>query len=417
MFRRLLILLLIESCAILCAAAQSFAATRGFLDTTFAANGHAYVRVGITGAAAAVAIQRDGRIVTAGQATVGGENVIVSTRMTSNGRLDPSYGRSGVVVINPGTGAGMDSGAGLALQANGDIVIAGTARSDGGVGPLSFAAVRLRPNGELDHSFGDRGIANVPIGRLAIANAIAIEPSGRIVLGGTALLGHYTATVAQLEPNGSLDRKFGNDGVVIIPRSSAAWALVRMRDGGLILGGQARLLGAGVYMAARLDQNGALDRDFGNGGVVEVPIGPIGSTATGLAMAQQSDGKVVLTGDATVYGVKLIATARFRSDGSLDPTFARRGVSTLIEGFGANGMAIERAGDVLIVGGGDSVLRLEPTGKVDTTFGARGRVLDPLGTHDSANGVAVEPRSGRLVLAGGALVAGHLVLSVLRLNR
>jgi uncharacterized delta-60 repeat protein len=389
------------------------------LDHAFAVRGYSLVPLGRRVAAAAVAIEPNGRVVTAGEASLRGKNVIVSTRMTPSGHLDKSYGHAGVAIINPGTGAGMDSGAGLALETNGDIVIAGTARSADGRGPLSFAAVRLQPNGRLDRSFGKGGIATIPMGRMAIANAVAIQPNGRIVLAGGAFIGHDIAAVVRLNPDGSPDRTFGDGGVSVIPGASVAWGLVRSNDGGLLVSGQAHMLGAGVYMAARLCADGAPDRAFGDGGVVEIPIGPfgpIGSTATALAMALERGGNVVLAGDATVFGVKLISTLRLRSNGEFDRTFGIDGVASVMAGFGANAMAVDPSGRILVVGGSDSVLRLTRNGRVDTTFGNGGIVADPLGKSDSANGIALEPRGGRFVLAGGSLTDGHLVLSVVKMQ-
>jgi uncharacterized delta-60 repeat protein len=120
--------------------------TLGSVDTTFGDNGFATVSLGTW--AGAVAVQPDGEIVSAGEATEDGHNVIVSTRMTASGSLDPSYGTGGIATVSINGGAGVESGAAIALQPDGKIVIAGCG-PDTGAGPLAFAAVRLNTDGTL----------------------------------------------------------------------------------------------------------------------------------------------------------------------------------------------------------------------------------------------------------------------------
>src|SRR5436305_1771152 len=86
-------------------------------------------------------------------------------------------GHDGVTTVRTSGGAGVDSAAGLALQVDGKIVIAGSGRN-GTYGPLTFVAVRLTTAGRLDQSFGHSGVSNVAIGSTSIANAVVIQPDG-----------------------------------------------------------------------------------------------------------------------------------------------------------------------------------------------------------------------------------------------
>jgi uncharacterized delta-60 repeat protein len=395
----------------------AFAATAGSLDTSFGHGGYVTVALGSSVGAAAVAVQSDGRIVTAGQATVNGENVIVSTRMTPSGDLDPSYGVGGIVTVQINGGAGVDSGAGLALQPDGKIVIAGGGRH-GTYGPIAFAAVRLTTSGALDQSFGTGGVTTVPIGAssIAIANAVVIQPDGKIALAGTALSDHNQFAAVRLTADGALDTSFGTAGITILTPTGGAWGMARQADGKLVLAGQAdynnpQVSGAQQFMAARLNADGTLDPTYGSGGIVDVPIG---GTALGYGIALQADGKALLAGPAfTNTGVN--ATVRLTTSGTIDPSYGSSGISTVADWNGANGIILDGSGRALLPAVGASVLRLNPDGTADQTFGSAGNAIASIGTSGGANGAAVQG-DGKIVLAGAANVNGQTVLTVIRFN-
>jgi uncharacterized delta-60 repeat protein len=397
-------------------ASPALAASAGSIDTSFGSAGFSTLALGTWAGAAAVVVQGDGKIVTAGQAEENGENEIVATRMAPTGVLDSSFGSGGVVTVRINGGAGVDSGAGLALQADGKIVIAGSGRN-GTYGPLTFAAVRLTTSGSLDQSFGHGGITNVAIGSTSIANALVIQPDGKIVLAGTALDAHNEFAVARLNPDGSLDAGFGSSGTTTFPNyTGGAWGLGLQRDGKLVLAGQtdyagSQVSGAQQFMAARVNPNGSPDTSFGNGGVETVPVG---GTALGYGVAVQGDGKLVLAGPAfTTTGVN--AAVRLTSSGALDPTYGSGGIATVPDWNGANGIILDAAGKVLLPAVGASLLRLNTNGTADASFGSGGNVLAKLGTNDAANGAALQA-DGKIVLAGAATINGRIVISVVRIN-
>src|SRR5207248_1709158 len=99
--------------------------TAGALDPSFGSGGYATVSVGAWAGVSAVVVQPDGRIVTAGEASVAGRDVILAMRMTPSGSLDPTFGNGGVTTVDINGDSGVDSGSALALQPDGKIVIAG----------------------------------------------------------------------------------------------------------------------------------------------------------------------------------------------------------------------------------------------------------------------------------------------------
>lgn len=377
------------------------------MDHTF---GHAGRATGARGdgvVAGAAVVEPDGALVTAGEEQSGVKQLIVSTRMHRDGTLDPTYGSGGWVTVDIG---GAAAGNALLRQADGRIVIAGT----GSVrGALTFAAVRLRRDGSLDSAFGKAGIALVSIGSQAIANAVAIQRDGRIVLGGTAHTDRNHVAVVRLNINGTIDRRFGRNGVSVLAPPSAGWGMVLAPDGKLVLGGQTDFGDAQAYMAARVLANGALDPSFGRaGGVVTIPIG---RTAIANAVALQSDGRLILAGNAfTDRGMS--ATVRLQPDGSPDTSFGASGVATRPLAEAVNAVTLQPNRKILIAATGATAIRLNLDGSIDRSFGRAGVVRTHLGAGDAANGVTVQPSDGKIVLSGVATVARRLVLSVIRLD-
>ncbi|MBK7346135.1 MAG: hypothetical protein IPI98_04295 [Chitinophagaceae bacterium] len=89
-----------------------------------------------------IAMQTDGKIVVAGQSDISGNNDFVLVRYNSNGSLDNSFDTDGKLTIS--IGFAQDEAA-LAIQANGNILIAGSNGSN-------FIAARFNANGSLDNT-------------------------------------------------------------------------------------------------------------------------------------------------------------------------------------------------------------------------------------------------------------------------
>src|SRR5689334_529639 len=99
-------------------AAQAVAAP-GDLDVSFSGDGKQTTDFGGADAAAAVAVQADGKIVVAGSS--GGDFALA--RYGTDGTPDPSFSGDGMVTTDLG---GTDAGQDVAIQADGKIVVAGS---------------------------------------------------------------------------------------------------------------------------------------------------------------------------------------------------------------------------------------------------------------------------------------------------
>src|SRR5687768_17130834 len=130
--------------------------------------------------------------------------------------LDPTFGNFGKVIISP-DGSNQTWGNGIAVQADGKIVMTGDAWTT----PNSIMVVRFNADGSPDSSFAPNGVILVPFAGIQIQNArVVIQADGKIVVASTLFTGTNPSVtdiaVARLNSNGSLDTSFDGDGKAIV---------------------------------------------------------------------------------------------------------------------------------------------------------------------------------------------------------
>jgi uncharacterized delta-60 repeat protein len=306
------------------------------------------------------------------------------------GALDRSFDGDGVVTTELGTSAWA---ADVLVQRDGKIVAAGFSndterRNEGG-----FAVVRYRADGALDETFAG-GRAVTPLGRIAYASAVALQPDGKVVAAGTVnqSAGRIDFALARYGSDGRLDSSFGSGGTVrtdfattgdpfTSPTAESAADVLAQPDGKIVAVGRAveyrrsRLLGS--FALARYTAAGTLDVSFGGDGKV---VTDFGGDAGAEAAALQPDGKIIAAGwvlDDSGQNSR-VALARYLPDGSLDPSFDGDGrvvtdLATIEER--ATGIGLDSMGRIVVAvgAGGDlAVARYVPAGTLDATFGRDG---------------------------------------------
>lgn len=345
----------------------------GRLDPTFGSDGTVRATIGNGALTWALVRQRDGKLVAAASSGKGANSRFALTRYDANGLLDPSFGVGGVVTTAIGKGSTAEA---LVLQQDGKLVAAG---SSGRGAESMFALARYDENGLLDRSFGDAGTVTTPVGKAAVAQAVLLQPDGKLVVAGSSGTGaHSTFALARYDGNGRLDRSFGNAGTV----TTASWsyavaqALVLQPDGRLVAAGRGGQLHDFTFAVARYDSHGRLDRSFGSGGVTTTRIGDSAGVA---ALLLQPDGKLVAAGSA-FYGQGIyaghdeFALARYDEDGHPDAGFGSGGTATTAIGkqSGAAALVLEPDGKLVAAGySGDgrnftfALARYESDGRLD----------------------------------------------------
>jgi len=294
---------------------------------------------------------------------------IVQTVHATDGDLDPTFGAGGKVVtdLNHST----DWANAVAIQPDGKIVVVGTTYKQNDFSDEDFAVTRYNADGTLDTTFGHGGKVRTDFpGLAAVASSVVIQPDGKIVVAGGAF---------------PLFTFLGNFEIV------------------------------------RYNSNGTLDRSFGDNGIVTT-VFDAGSYASAVAL--QSDGKIIAAGTDFVDVVigdqsdTDFALARYNRNGSLDTTFGNGGlVTTDFVGMedDAFSVLIQPDGKIVAVGSANdpvtyydfAAVRYLSNGTIDQTFGVGGTVKTDFGDQnfDRASSAVLQP-DGKIVAAGFAISHG-----------
>jgi uncharacterized delta-60 repeat protein len=322
--------------------------------------------------------------------------------------------------------------------------------------PMNFSVVSnvpAFPSGSLDtYSFGNgAGYSRLIMGGSledTYANTMAIQPDGKIVLGGKTNLfnsqnNHFL--VARFNPDGSVDTSFNSGasygaGKILLDVGGIneyVSGLALQPDGKIVVGGSSDY----DFAIVRLNSDGSIDSSFAptsptGAGKLRVNFGldvtgTGGSRDTMNALAVQPDGKIVAVGYTEALGTgahRDFAVIRINPDGSIDSTFGAVAnpfgagrVALDIEGTSpdwGNAVALQSDGKIVLGGycltqtypsqGQDMVVaRLNADGTLDTSFNAGGPypgknvVKFNEGAHEKVNALTIQP-NGSIVAAGHA---------------
>jgi len=267
----------------------------GTLDTSFLSFLPTF---GANSTVRSLVVQDNGLILMAGLFTnYNSTTVNYFTRLNGNGTVDATF-NSGAAANNPvyAVASTYVNGARTTMLGGAFTLINGT--------PLNSIA-RLLDNGKVDPTF------NPGLGANATVYALAVQPDGKIVIGGdfTTVNGTNLNHIARLNQDGSVDNTF-NPGAG--PNASVR-AIALQLDGGILIGGLfTNVNNVGLNYLARLTTTGAVDPAFqlgagGNGGVQSIAVQP--------------DTRILVAGNFTSFsGVSRNRITRLNPDGTVDPT-------------------------------------------------------------------------------------------------
>ncbi len=372
------------------------------LDPTFDGDGTASVdRFG--GDRSAMALTPGGGVMLVG----GTFTDFIGAHLDGDGALDAAFDDDGKVTTDVGGGFEQEEALGVSVQPDDGKIVAAGYSGD------SIAVVRYLTDGRLDPGFADDGIAHGDVPGLA--NDVALQSDGSIVVAGRAPAEVPTSddfddvVVARYRADGQLDTSFGDGGFVradVGAVDNQAENVVVLDDGSIVVSGSARDPGSnGVGIdhhtdVLKFDRDGRPDGGFGSGGQLTLP-----DTFVGADLAVQSDGGLVLIGTLDGAPTELVVM-RLEPDGDVDATFGEDG--TARPGISGTGTALAvQVDDAVVVAGTSSTLnqdmvvgRLTPDGDVDETFSSVGVVtIDFFRLDDVAESVAVQD-DGRIVISG-----------------
>ena len=254
--------------------------------------------------------------------------------------------------------------------------------------------------------------------------ALALQPDGKIVVGGYAVdlaNGDKEFALVRYNYDGSLDTTFGGGtGKVVTDfngTSDRVWGVALQSDGKIVAAGETVSLvfpGTNDIAVARYNTDGTLDTTFNLTGKVTTDHGAGANNAANAVAISGTN--IIVAGYETVSGNNDFMIARYTSAGLLDATFGTLGVTT--EGFSgfndvARAVAIDGSNRIVVGGhasnGSDddfAVARFTSGGVLDTSFVAGAgktaiNIFAP-GSADQAFGLAINPVNGLIVLAGSA---------------
>ena len=209
--------------------------SNGTLDTTFGENGIKTFPVnwevdGYNGIS--IAVQADGKIVVAGGTFF---DFAVVARLNSNGSLDTTFSDDGIVTTD--LGDDFEWASDLVLQPDGKIVLAGNRGDASGYHPADFAVVRYNSNGSLDTTFSGDGKVTTDLGSwYDFGQSVELQPDGKIVVAGDS---DNNFALVRYNSNGSLDTTLSGDGRLITDQGSyeRSKSIALQPDGKIVVGG------------------------------------------------------------------------------------------------------------------------------------------------------------------------------------
>lgn len=270
---------------------------------------------------------------------------------------------------------------------------------EGNFVPRFISVTRFDGDGSLETTIAtDGGLATLGNG-----NNLALQNDGKIVLGGSD---HGRYTLSRFNTDGRPDVSFGSGGRV---ETDFGWFLsglgfgdpltVALQHDGKIIGLGSEGLPAGGRLT-RFKTDGTVDTSFGRRGSVQIDFGDTADSPIGLAVL--NDDRVLVLGS-------LSNLALYRTNGSLDPTFGRGGI---VQSFSRlNSVAIQSDGKIVVAG--NAFFRRDPNllhgvsqpvlerytlnGHLDATFGNGGVAVIP--SEGSIFDLAIQP-DNKLIAAG-----------------
>ncbi len=283
------------------------------------------------------------------------------------------------------TGTGFDLGVlRIAIQPDGKIVVGGYFTSYNGTARPAVA--RLNGDGSLDTSFVQTGT-----GLNSWVYALDIQPDGKVLVGGifNSYNGTARSSIARLNADGSLDTSF----VVGTGLNSAPTTIKVQPDGKILVAGYfSQYNGSAVNYLVRLNSDGTRDGTLTQTGA--------GFNSFLFDVGVQSDGKILAAGAFTQYaGTSVVRIARLNGDGTLDSGFIQTGTGL---NSSVRTLAVESSGKIAVGGSFSSYngttvgsfARLNSDGSLDS-------LISPTGTGLSQSVYSIAPQSDGKYLVGG----------------
>ncbi len=304
---------------------------------------------------------------------------ITISRINKDGSRDFHFGNSGKVTLDFGGSDNSQVGQ-IMSDRNGNIYVVAHSLSEG---QFKIVICKLLANGYFDQAFGTNGISSAVMGGGGHEYAMSAV---RNTDGNIILIGHQfeskSLLVAKFRYNGQLDHTFGEKGFVSLSITNEHdWGvdlIVTAPENKIIA-----LFNSGMYKSSiiRLNYDGTIDTSFGEKGVAALhQFISQSDLMKATSMTLQNDGKILVVG----YGNQGIVL-RLTADGNLDSDFAQSGKKIIRGQFRTDLHKIitRKDGRIFVAGGqsdGNSLMSgliasLDNEGTLISNFGEGGFVF------------------------------------------
>jgi len=321
---------------------------------------------------------------------------------TTSASLDSTFGTNGVVETPVKWQSNVSPA--VAIEPDGKILLAGGGASDANDPNFGTRVLRLNPDGTLDAAFGNQGIVRIDDG-MGTDWCIAVQPDGKIVIGTSVWASNATINTGmlyRLNANGTIDTTFGNGGSVPTPCTMKSMSLES--NGDILVAGNNQT----TLMVVRYLADGTADASFGADGQTIVAQNYYYPTLHVLAGG--ADGRLVLAGTYSVLDPVSYSLAGFKSfitrlnaDGSPDLTLNRGSPITRDVSGNTTTAALLPDGSILTANTGSTLTltRYNFDGSLDLSFGDNGTSTDSLGNNFSSGPIEIALRSTGEIVVGG----------------
>ena len=377
----------------------------GVLDTTFGTDGRVVTSFGIgfTGLSS-VAILPDGKFVAAGSFSPPSQNTvtIIAAKYNADGSLDTTFDTDGKVTTTFGTGTNCFS-VFISADLAGKITVAGTVfASNNSI--RNFGLVQYNPNGSLDTTFdGDgKALSLIDDGFFQI-KSISKDANGKYLVNFSDGNPFNYSVIRKYNADISSDASFGINGQFNTLNSGYGMAesITATSDSKIIM------LRSYAFGLIKYNANGTLDTTFDTDGIVTTEFEY--STDELKKIFVLPNDKIIAVGTSRYKTpsnafISNIVLSRYNTNGSLDTSFGDLGKAYSV--FGENVYTIVNAfiqtdGKILVNAyysvflSNDiffELIRYNPDGSLDTTFGTNGKLATGQGGFSLIN-----PADGKLL--------------------
>ena len=378
-----------------------FCQNPGDSDKTFGNNGVTLTVVKQSSCITALGVQKNGAILAGGFSNGGpADRFLTVVQYDNYGRIDSSFASHGVFTFIP-PGYRVERQNDLKIQSDGKILACGDlyGKTSPNYYGYNFGIYRLLPNGILDTTFNKTGIiidyAHYKNSSSYVAG-LALQKDDKIVIAGTCYntaISDDIIFIARYHPDGSVDSSFNEVGMKTLQpeyydgRCDLNKVLIQNDNKILILG---KLNINGDFFIMRFNQDGEIDSTFGINGTVTYHIYTYMNSIYDAAITQ--DNKILIAGFTGNGDYSIGVIARYNENGTLDKTFNEDGL--LIDNNCIfNSITLNSNGSFY----SDCNLTLyDMNGIIDTTFGDNGSI-ETLCQHPK---ITLQ-RDGSILIGGG----------------